>query len=170
VLKADGILAVLYGQTHLFDAGAMLAGFRPYRWTACYLTEGPGYVSHSAKVQSNWKPVFIYGGTERFGDQDSAVEHRVELPGQPVGVAVERGRGDDDDHHAGDARIVVRRQCGGSALSHDETQLDALGEGAGSRFAVRVPQGHPAAIAHPASPRRGRVGGIPGTSPAVFVM
>jgi SAM-dependent methyltransferase len=69
VLKPDGVLAVLFGQTYLPEALALLAGFRPYRWTACYLTEGNGYVSHARKVQSNWKPVLIYGGGEhRFSD------------------------------------------------------------------------------------------------------
>jgi DNA methylase len=68
-LKPDGILAVLFGQTYLPEAFAMLSGFRPYRWTACYLTEGNGYISHARKVQSNWKPLLIYGGCEqRFSD------------------------------------------------------------------------------------------------------
>jgi len=68
-LKPDGILAVLFGQTYLPEAYALMSGFRPYRWTACYLTEGNGYVSHARKVQSNWKPVLIYGGGERrFSD------------------------------------------------------------------------------------------------------
>ena len=33
-----------------------------------YLTPGPGYVSHARKVQSQWKPILIYGGGERFAD------------------------------------------------------------------------------------------------------
>lgn len=69
VLKKDGILAVLYGQTYLPEALAQLTGFRPYRWTACYLTPGNGYVSHARAVQSNWKPLLIFGGNEpRFSD------------------------------------------------------------------------------------------------------
>jgi hypothetical protein len=67
-LKPDGVLAVLYGQTYLPAALAQLEGARPYRWTACYLTEGAGYVSHARKLQSNWKPLLIYGGGPRFVD------------------------------------------------------------------------------------------------------
>ena len=33
-----------------------------------YLTPAAGYVSHSARVQSNWKPVLVYGGGPRFAD------------------------------------------------------------------------------------------------------
>ena len=81
VLKPDGVLAVLYGQTYLQDAMAQMTGFRPYRWTACYLTEGHAYISHPRGVQSNWKPILVYGGTaHRFGDVfrstgDGAAKH-----------------------------------------------------------------------------------------------
>jgi hypothetical protein len=68
VLAPDGVLAVLIGQTHLEEVYRLLSGHRPYRWTACYLTEGRGYVSHPRRVQSNWKPVIVYGGGPRFGD------------------------------------------------------------------------------------------------------
>ena len=68
VLAPDGVLAVLFGQSHLPDVYRLLSGGRPYRWTACYLTEGPGYVSHQARVQSGWKPVLIYGGGPRLAD------------------------------------------------------------------------------------------------------
>jgi len=68
VLKTDGILAVLMGQTYLPEVYRLLDGHRPYRWTACYLTDGPGYVSHSRRVQSNWKPLIVYGGGPRFAD------------------------------------------------------------------------------------------------------
>jgi 16S rRNA G966 N2-methylase RsmD len=68
VLGPDGVLAVLMGQTYLPDVYRLLDGHRPYRWTACYLTDGPGYVSHQRRVQSNWKPLIIYGGGPRFAD------------------------------------------------------------------------------------------------------
>ncbi len=68
VLAEDGILAVLFGQTHLEEVYRLLGGGRPYRWTMAYLTPGPGYVSHARKVQSQWKPVLIYGGGKRFAD------------------------------------------------------------------------------------------------------
>lgn len=67
-LAEDGVLAVLLGQTHLPDAYRELAGYRPYRWTACYLTAGPSYVSHARQVHSNWKPLLIYGAGPRLAD------------------------------------------------------------------------------------------------------
>ena len=68
VLKKNGVLAVLFGQTHLSEAYRLLDVGRPYRWTMAYLTPGPGYVSHARKVQSQWKPVLIYGDGPRFSD------------------------------------------------------------------------------------------------------
>lgn len=68
VLKPDGVLAVLIGQTHLPEVYRLLDGHRPYRWTAAYMTPGAGYVSHPRRVQSNWKPVIVYGGGQRFAD------------------------------------------------------------------------------------------------------
>jgi DNA methylase len=68
VLTPGGVLAVLFGQAHLPDVYRLLDGARPYRWTACYLTPGGGYVASNARVQSNWKPLLVYGGGPRFGD------------------------------------------------------------------------------------------------------
>lgn len=68
VLAPDGILAVLMGQTHLPEVYRRLDGHRPYRWTACYLTPGGAYASHARRLQSNWKPLLIYGGGPRFSD------------------------------------------------------------------------------------------------------
>lgn len=68
VLADDGVLAVMSGQTHLPAVFELMAGFRPYRWTIAYLTPGSGYASHARKVQSNWKPVLVFGGSRRFGD------------------------------------------------------------------------------------------------------
>lgn len=68
VLAPNGILAVLIGQTYLPEVYRLLDDGRPYRWTACYYTPGPGYISHPRKVQSNWKPLIVYGGGPRFAD------------------------------------------------------------------------------------------------------
>lgn len=68
VLAEDGVLAVLIGKTHLPEVFRQLDGHRPYRWVAAYLTSGPGYVSHARRVQSNWKPLLVYGGGPRFSD------------------------------------------------------------------------------------------------------
>jgi 16S rRNA G966 N2-methylase RsmD len=67
-LAQDGVLAVLMGQTYLPEVYRLLDGRRPYRWTACYLTPGNAYASHSARVHSNWKPLIVYGGGPRFAD------------------------------------------------------------------------------------------------------
>ncbi len=72
VLTPNGVLAVLFGQTYLPEVYRLLDGHRPYRWTAAYLTPGSGYASMSARVQSNWKPVLIYGGGPRFTDTITA--------------------------------------------------------------------------------------------------
>lgn len=68
VLAEDGVLAVLMGQTYLPEVYRLLDTGRPYRWTACYLTPGAGYASMKARVQSNWKPLLVYGGGPRFSD------------------------------------------------------------------------------------------------------
>ena len=68
VLSEDGVLVVLFGQTYLPEVYRRLDGHRPYRWTGAYLTPGAGYASMARKVQSNWKPVLVYGGGPRFAD------------------------------------------------------------------------------------------------------
>lgn len=68
VLKPDGVLVVLFGQSYLPEVYRRLDGHRPYRWTACYSTPGQGYASRTAQCQSQWKPLLIYGGGPRFND------------------------------------------------------------------------------------------------------
>lgn len=68
VLAPDGVLVVLFGQTYLPEVFRRLDGRRPYRWTGCYLTPGAGYASMNCRVQSNWKPILVYGGGDRFAD------------------------------------------------------------------------------------------------------
>lgn len=68
VLAPDGVLVVLFGQTFLPEVYRRLDGWRPYRWTGAYLTPGAGYASMARRVQSNWKPVLVYGGGDRFSD------------------------------------------------------------------------------------------------------
>lgn len=68
VLTEDGVMAVLIGHIYLPEVFRRLDGHRPYRWTACYLMPGAGYVAHARKVQTNWKPLLVYGGGPRFAD------------------------------------------------------------------------------------------------------
>lgn len=67
-LKPDGVLVILMGQTYLPDVYRLLEGGRPYRWTGAYMTPGAGYASKPRKLQSNWKPLLVYGGGPRFAD------------------------------------------------------------------------------------------------------
>lgn len=68
VLNENGVLVILFGQTYLPEVYRRLDGHRPYRWTGAYLTPGAGYSSMPRRVQSNWKPVLVYGGGDRFSD------------------------------------------------------------------------------------------------------
>lgn len=68
ILKPEGVLVVLMGQTYLPDVYRMLGEHLDYRWTGCYLTPGAGYRSHPRRVQSNWKPLLVYGKGPRFSD------------------------------------------------------------------------------------------------------
>ena len=91
VLKPDGVLAVMYGQTYLPQALEALGAGRPYRWTACYLGR-MGWVSHPRKVSSRWKPLLIFGGCTRMltdviradDDDDSARDRHHH--GQSIGA------------------------------------------------------------------------------------
>jgi site-specific DNA-methyltransferase (adenine-specific) len=78
VLKEDGVLVVLLGESWFWEARPLLSGFRPYRWLCCYMTPGPAYVSHDRGAHSMWKPLVVFGGGKdlRFGDVfNSAARH-----------------------------------------------------------------------------------------------
>ena len=69
ILKPDGVMAVLIGKRYLPEVYGLLAGGRPYRWTACYYAPGASNMNYGVNVQSSWKPVLIYGGYQkRFYD------------------------------------------------------------------------------------------------------
>lgn len=68
ILAPEGVMAILIGQTYLPEVYRLLDSGRPYRWTGCYFTPGAGYASMKARVQSNWKPLIVYGGGPRFAD------------------------------------------------------------------------------------------------------
>lgn len=62
VLAADGVLAVMTGQTYLPGVFAELDGYLPYRWTMAYLTPGGQAVQiFPRQVNAFWKPVLLYG-------------------------------------------------------------------------------------------------------------
>jgi site-specific DNA-methyltransferase (adenine-specific) len=65
VLKPDGMLVAMSGQTHLPEVVDLLGEHLPYRWTIAYLMSGGANVVHQRKVSTMWKPVLVYGGTVR---------------------------------------------------------------------------------------------------------
>lgn len=70
VLKRDGLLAVMMGQSYLPEVYRRLDGRLPYLWTIAYLTPGGQAVQvWDRKVNTFWKPILIYGKTvDWFGD------------------------------------------------------------------------------------------------------
>lgn len=96
VLKPEGLLVAMVGQTHLPAYIERLGRHLTYRWCGAYLTDGPATRVHGRKVGTKWKPLLIFGGKE-FITQD-----------------VFASRGDDKQHHhwgqseSGMADIVER--------------------------------------------------------------
>lgn len=65
VLKPTGMLAAMSGQANLPDVYAKLGAHLPYRWTIAYLMPGAAAVVHPRRVSTMWKPVLVYGATDR---------------------------------------------------------------------------------------------------------
>ena len=65
VLKPSGMLVAMSGQTHLPAVIARLSEHLIYRWTMAYLMSGSANVVHARKVNTMWKPLLVYGSTER---------------------------------------------------------------------------------------------------------
>lgn len=142
VLKPDGVLVVLIGQSYLPDVYRLLEGGRPYRWTACYLTAGAGYVSHHRRLQSGWKPLLVYGGGPRFSDVvrssgDDKAHHRW---GQDYSAFheilerfTERGNTVADPFMGGGTTLLAAHALGRHAIGAD-IDADAV-EAARKRFA-----------------------------------
>jgi ParB-like chromosome segregation protein Spo0J len=131
VLKPDGVLAVLMGQTYLPEVYRLLDGHRPYRWTACYLTPGNGYASMARRVQSNWKPLIVYGGGPRFADivrsegQDASAKSRHRW-GQDYGAfhtiierLTERGQTVADPFMGSGTTLLAAHALGRNAVGCD---------------------------------------------------
>jgi 16S rRNA G966 N2-methylase RsmD len=63
VLKPDGVLAVMVGQSYLPEILTRMTKHMTYRWTLAYLTPGGQAVQLWArKVNTFWKPVLLFGG------------------------------------------------------------------------------------------------------------
>lgn len=65
VLTPSGVLAAMSGQTHLPEVYARLGEHLRYRWTMAYLMSGAANVVHARRVSTMWKPVLIYGSSDR---------------------------------------------------------------------------------------------------------
>lgn len=65
VLAPHGVLAAMSGQTHLPEVYRRLGEHLTYRWTMAYLMSGSANVVHARRVSTMWKPVLIYGSSER---------------------------------------------------------------------------------------------------------
>jgi hypothetical protein len=67
VLKPEGVLAVMVGQSYLPEILALMTQHIEYRWTLAYLTPGGQAVQlWQRKVNTFWKPVLVFGGAGRW--------------------------------------------------------------------------------------------------------
>lgn len=64
-LAPQGVLAAMSGQTHLPEVIARLGEHLIYRWTMAYLMSGAANVVHARRVSTMWKPVLVYGSSDR---------------------------------------------------------------------------------------------------------
>jgi site-specific DNA-methyltransferase (adenine-specific) len=73
LLKPDGVLVAMVGQTYLPEYIERLSRHLTYRWCGAYLTEGPATRIHGRNVGSKWKPLLIFdkAGERRFLIQDT---------------------------------------------------------------------------------------------------
>lgn len=65
LLAPSGMLAAMSGQTHLPEVMTRLGEHLPYRWIMAYLIPGAATVVHARRVSTQWKPVLVYGSSER---------------------------------------------------------------------------------------------------------
>jgi site-specific DNA-methyltransferase (adenine-specific) len=65
VLAPSGMLAVVSGQVHLPEVYQRLGEHLTYRWTMAYLMGGAAAVVQAHNVSTMWKPVLIYGSSDR---------------------------------------------------------------------------------------------------------
>ena len=69
ILSANGVLAVMVGQSHLRDYLRLLDEHMEYRWVGSYIVQGPRNRVHKARVGTGWKPILLYqrpGATPNF--------------------------------------------------------------------------------------------------------
>lgn len=64
VLKPSGTLAVMCGQSYLFEYLGLLSAHLAYRWTGAYIAQGPRTRMHEARVGTGWKPILLFQPTD----------------------------------------------------------------------------------------------------------
>lgn len=64
LLKPNGVLAVMTGQTWVREYLAELDQHMNYRWIGAYLVQGQRNRVHGARVGTGWKPILIYAHPE----------------------------------------------------------------------------------------------------------
>jgi site-specific DNA-methyltransferase (adenine-specific) len=60
-LKEGGLLVAMCGQSYLNEIYAMMSKHLTYYWTACYLTPGACAAMRQVNVNTQWKPLLIFG-------------------------------------------------------------------------------------------------------------
>ena len=67
-LKPDGVLVLMTAPDKIADVLAVMTPHLPYRWTVPYLMDGRERSQNwSAKMNSSWKPLLIFGHVRHFG-------------------------------------------------------------------------------------------------------
>lgn len=62
------VVAVMCGQSYLPRIIAEMTEHLEYRWTLCYHTPGPATRLWDRRLESNWKPVLLFGGSKFLND------------------------------------------------------------------------------------------------------
>jgi 16S rRNA G966 N2-methylase RsmD len=60
MLKPDGLLIVMCGQSYLSEIFFMMTAHLDYYWTAAYLTQGQPTPLRTRQVNSTWKPLLFF--------------------------------------------------------------------------------------------------------------
>ena len=60
-LKPGGLLLAMCGQSYLDAIMAMMGRHLEYYWTGCYLTPGQSASLRQKQVNTQWKPILVYG-------------------------------------------------------------------------------------------------------------
>jgi len=88
-LKTGGLLFAMCGQSYLSEIIALMCEHLQYYWTGCYMTPGQAPHLYQKQVNTQWKPILIFG---RPGEK---------YDGKPFGDMWMSGENDKDYHEWG---------------------------------------------------------------------